>query len=182
MPPQKVIAPGNNGGRKSENLTGSADILLDTRRGRPLLFCIRKVMLMAQYDDCIIFLLAKAYQKAHSNFKRHLLPYGVTPLQHLILETLWEEEGLTASEIGKRLVLDNATLSGILDRMSEKGLVVKASDEADKRFIRIHLTEKAKDLQPSLVPARESSNGEILGNLTLEEKVLLKRLLKDIRE
>ena len=40
---------------------------------------------MAQYEDCIIFLLAKAYQKAHGNFKQHLLPYGITPVQHLIL-------------------------------------------------------------------------------------------------
>ena len=136
---------------------------------------------MTQYEDCIIFLLAKAYQKAHGNFKQHLLPYGITPVQHLILEALWVEEGLTASEIGKRLVLDNATLSGILDRMSEKGWVLKATDDADKRFIRIYLTDKAKKLKPSILAEREKSNDEILGNLNLEEKVLLKRLLKDIR-
>ena len=66
---------------------------------------------------------------AHGNFKQHLLPYGIAPVQHLILEALWEEEGLTASEIAKRLVLDNATLSGILDRMSEKGCALKANDD-----------------------------------------------------
>ena len=136
---------------------------------------------MTQYEDCIIFLLAKAYQKAHGNFKQHLLPYGITPVQHLILEALWVEEGLTASEIGKRLVLDNATLSGILDRMSEKGWVLKATDDTDKRFIRIYLTDKAKKLKPSILAEREKSNEEILGSLTLEEQVLLKRLLKDIR-
>ena len=136
---------------------------------------------MTQYEDCIIFLLAKAYQKAHGNFKQHLLPYGITPVQHLILEALWVEEGLTASEIGKRLVLDNATLSGILDRMSEKGWVLKATDDTDKRFIRIYLTDKAKKLKPSILAEREKSNEEILGSLNLEEKVLLKRLLKDIR-
>ena len=136
---------------------------------------------MTQYEDCIIFLLAKAYQKAHGNFKQHLLPYGITPVQHLILEALWAEEGLTASEIGKRLVLDNATLSGILDRMSEKGWVLKATDDMDKRFIRIYLTDKAKKLKPSILAEREKSNEEILGSLNLEEKVLLKRLLKDIR-
>ena len=136
---------------------------------------------MTQYEDCIIFLLAKAYQKAHGNFKQHLLPYGITPVQHLILEALWVEEGLTASEIGKRLVLDNATLSGILDRMSEKGWVLKATDNTDKRFIRIYLTDKAKKLKPSILAEREKSNEEILGSLNLEEKVLLKRLLKDIR-
>jgi DNA-binding MarR family transcriptional regulator len=136
---------------------------------------------MTQYEDCIIFLLAKAYQKAHGNFKQHLLPYGITPVQHLILEALWVEEGLTASEIGKRLVLDNATLSGMLDRMSEKGWVLKATDDTDKRFIRIYLTDKAKKLKPSILAEREKSNEEILETLNLEEKVLLKRLLKDIR-
>jgi DNA-binding MarR family transcriptional regulator len=123
---------------------------------------------MTQYEDCIIFLLAKTYQKAHGNFKQHLLPYGITPVQHLILEALWVEEGLTASETGKRLVLDNATLSGILDRMSEKGWVLKATDDTDKRFIRIYLTNKAKKLKPSILAEREKSNGEILDSLNLK--------------
>ncbi len=136
---------------------------------------------MAQYEDCIIFLLAKAYQKAHGNFKQHLLPHGITPVQHLILEALWDEEALTATEIGKRMTLDNATLSGILDRMSEKGWIVKATDDVDKRSIRIYLTGKAKKLKPLLLAEREKSNEEILSNLSIEEKVLLKRLLKDIR-
>ena len=136
---------------------------------------------MAQYENCIILLLAKAYQKAHANFKQHLLPHGITPLQHLILEALWDEEGLTATEIGKRMILDNATLSGILDRMSEKGWILKATDDVDKRFIRIYLTGKAKKLEPLLLAEREKSNEEILNNLNLKDKALLKRLLKDIR-
>jgi len=136
---------------------------------------------LPQYEDCIIFLLAKAYQKAHGNFKQHLLPHGITPVQHLILEALWDEEGLTATEIGKRMTLDNATLSGILDRMSEKGWIVRVTDDLDKRFIRIYLTVKAKNLKPVLLTEREKSNEEILKNLSLEEKVLIKRLLKDIR-
>ena len=136
---------------------------------------------MAQYNDCIIFLLAKAYQKAHGNFKRHLLPHGLTPVQHLILESLWGEEGLSVGEIGKRLVLDNATLSGILDRMTEKGWIVKEPDEEDKRFIRVYLTDRARELKPLLVEKRELANEEIVSGLNLEEKVLLKRLLRDVQ-
>lgn len=137
---------------------------------------------MAQYDDCIIFLLAKAYQKAYGNFKRHLLPHGLTPVQHLILESLWEEEGLSAGDIGKKLVLDNATLSGVLDRMTEKGWIVKEPDDEDKRFIRVYLTDKARKLKPLLIEKRELANDEILSGLSLEEKVLLKRLLRDVRQ
>jgi DNA-binding MarR family transcriptional regulator len=136
---------------------------------------------MAQYDDCIVFLLAKAYQKAHGNMKRHLVDHGITPSQYLILESLWDEEGLSAGDIGKRLVLDSATLSGVLDRMAEKGWIVKKTDPEDKRFIRIYLSDTAKDLKPFLMGEREKANEEILIDLSLEEKVLLKRLLRDVR-
>ncbi len=89
---------------------------------------------MPQYDDCIIFLLAKAYQKAHGLFKNRLQAHGLTPVQHLILEVLWEEEGLSAGDIGKRVLLDGATLSGVLDRMADAGWLVRQSDENDKRL------------------------------------------------
>lgn len=137
---------------------------------------------MAHYEDCIIFLLAKAYQKAHGHFKKRLLAHGLTPIQHLILEVLWDEEGLSAGEIGKRLVLDSATLSGVLDRMSEGRWIVKETDPGDKRILRIFLAERAKALRPALLNEREEANAEIMGGLTLEEKILLKRLLRDVRE
>jgi len=141
-----------------------------------------KYIHMANYEDCIVYLLSKAYQRAHGNLRQHLSPYELTPVQHLILEALWEEEGLSAGDIGKRLALDNATLSGILDRMTEKGWTTKAADETDKRFVRVHLTQKAKALRTTLVSVRQEANEKILKALSLEEKVLLKRLLKDIRE
>ena len=136
---------------------------------------------MAQYDDCVVFLLAKAYQKAHGNLKKRLITYGLTPIQHLILEALWEEEGLSAGDIGKRLLLDGATLSGVLDRMNESGWVIKKTDPDDKRIIRIHLSKRSKKLKSTLMDERKAANEDILGKLSLEEKVLLKRLLKDVQ-
>ncbi len=136
---------------------------------------------MTQYNDCIIFLLAKAYQKAHNNLKKHLLPDGLTPVQHLILESLWKEEGLSLGEIGKRLVLDKPTLSGVVNRMTEKGWVVKKPDDDDKRVSRIYLKNKAKRLKPLLLKKRNLANKEVLSGLNREEKVLLKRLLRDVK-
>jgi DNA-binding MarR family transcriptional regulator len=49
----------------------------------------------------------------------------LTNLQHLVLEGLWYEAGQTAAELGKMLVMDKATLSGVLDRMSEAGWIEK---------------------------------------------------------
>ena len=140
-----------------------------------------RLKIMIQYDDCIIFLLAKAYQKAHGNFKKRLAPYGLTPIQYLILEALWKEEGVSAGDIGKKLVLDSATLSGVLDRMAEKEWIFKETDLEDKRFLRIFLSGRAKEVRVVLVQEREQANDEILHDLTVEEKVLLKRLLRDLK-
>jgi len=136
---------------------------------------------VTEYEDCIIFLLAKAYQRAFGNLKKRLQGYDLTPPQHLILEALWDEEGISAGDICKRLVLDSATVSGVLDRMADGGWVVKKTDEEDNRFLRIYLSSKAKELRSLLVEQRKQSNEEILSGLTLEEKVLLKRLLRDVR-
>ena len=136
---------------------------------------------MKAYDDCIIFLLAKAYQKAHGNFKKRLHTYGLTPIQHLILEALWRKDGISASDISKRLVLDGATLSGVLDRMAAGGWVLKESDAEDKRVLRIFLTAKSKSLRSKLSQARNQTNEELLKPFTLEEKVLLKRFLRDMQ-
>ena len=134
-----------------------------------------------KFEDCIIFLLAKAYQKAHGNFKKRLIAYGLTPIQHLILEALWLEDGQSAGDIGKKLVLDGATLSGVLDRLAAGDWIKKEPDPDDKRIIRIYLTEKVRGLRHRLSEERNQANEEIMRRLSLEEKVLLKRLLRDIQ-
>jgi DNA-binding MarR family transcriptional regulator len=136
---------------------------------------------MKTYDDCIIFLLAKAYQKAHGDFKRRIQSYGLTPIQHLILEVLWGEDGLSASDIGKKLVLDGATLSGVLDRLAAGGWILKEPDTDDKRVLRNYLTSKSKELKPKLSEARDQTNENLLKTFSVEEKVLLKRFLRDMQ-
>lgn len=137
---------------------------------------------MNYYEDCIVYLLGKAYQRAHALLKRRLAVYGLTPVQQLVLGALCEEEGISAGDLGKKLVLDPATLSGILERMAERDWIVKEIDPNDKRLLRIFLTDKSRGMEQTCVEERDEANEEILRNLSLEEKVLLKRLLKDLRE
>lgn len=137
---------------------------------------------MKTYNDCIIFLLAKAYQKAHGEFKKRLQSYGLTPIQHLVIEALWQEDGLAAKDLGQKLVFDGATLSGVLDRLTAGDWVMKEHDPEDKRVLRIFLTQKSKGLKPELLQARDQTNEDLLQPFTLEERVLLKRFLRDFQK
>ncbi|MDJ0722777.1 MAG: MarR family transcriptional regulator [Desulfobacterales bacterium] len=130
--------------------------------------------------DCTIFWLAKAYQKAHGDFKEILKPYGVTNLQHLVLEGLWYEGGQTAAELGKMLVLDKATLSGVLDRMQDAGWIEKRRDPDDRRVVRLFPAPRAEACKDELIALRRDANNALLSDFSLEEQVLLKRMLKDL--
>lgn len=130
--------------------------------------------------DCTIFLLAKAYQKAHGQFKARLRPFDLTNLQHLVLEGLWYEEGVTAAELGKLLVLDKATLSGVLDRLVESGWIRKERDPDDGRVFRIYPSDKANQMREQLIALRVEANEKMLESFSAEEKVLFKRLLRDL--
>ncbi len=130
--------------------------------------------------ECMVFLLGKAYQKAHGDFKKRLKPYQLTNMQHLVLEGLWYKEGMTAAEIGKLLILDKATLSGVLDRMLETGWIIKKQDPDDGRIQRIYPSEKANRLKSTLIEERKKANKMILKKFTLEEQLLFKRLLRDL--
>ena len=130
--------------------------------------------------DCTIFLLAKAYQKAHGQLKSMLRPYNLTNIQHLVLEGLWYKEGVTAAELGKLLVLDKATLSGVLDRMIDSDWIYKQRDPDDGRVFRIYTTEKAENLKHTLIDLRVAANRDLLNGFSQEEQVLFKRLLRDL--
>lgn len=130
--------------------------------------------------DCTIFLLAKAYQKAHGRFKEVLKPYGLTNLQHLVLEGLWYDAGQTAAELGKLLIMDKATLSGVLDRMAEAGWIEKRPDPGDRRVVRLFTTDRADDQKAELIELRKQANTELLARFSMEEQVLLKRMLRDL--
>ncbi|HGY12506.1 MAG TPA: MarR family transcriptional regulator [Desulfobacterales bacterium] len=130
--------------------------------------------------DCMVFLLAKAFQKAHANFKKQLTPYGLTNLQHLVLEGLWYEQGMTATQLGKSLILDKATLSGILGRMLNGGWIKKKPNKNDKRQLSIYTSQKADALKKNLIKERQNANDDILKTFSTEEKILFKRFLTDV--
>jgi MarR family transcriptional regulator, organic hydroperoxide resistance regulator len=127
--------------------------------------------------DCYIFLLAKASQKGHQLVQKRLEPYEITNIQYIVLEVLWNQEGLTAVELGKRLMIDKATLSGILERMVEGGWLIKSPDDQDKRMIRLFPSEKSQALKGKLIEEREEANEELLSGFDPEERTLLKSLL-----
>lgn len=127
-----------------------------------------------ELEHCINFVLTKAQHAVHQLFKSDLAPYGVTPGQYGVLRCLWDEDCQTARQLAERLALDGSTMTGVLDRMEQRGLIVKQTDPRDRRALQIQLTQKGPQLVEASAPRRTISP---LSLATSSTGALLKKLL-----
>jgi MarR family transcriptional regulator, organic hydroperoxide resistance regulator len=123
------------------------------------------------------------YSTAHALnrvYKPLLEPLSLTYPQYLVMLTLWEQDDVSVKDIGARLHLDSGTLTPLLKRLEQSGLVTRRRDSVDERHVRIELTAKGRNLRTR---ARNIPH-EILcatGN-SVEEVVALKEALAGLRE
>ena len=76
-----------------------------------------------------------------------LKPLGLTYTQYIVFLVLWEKDGISVSEIGEKLMLDNGTLSPLLKKMEQTGYITRERSREDERVVVISLTEEGKTLQ-----------------------------------
>ncbi len=88
---------------------------------------------MDRIEDCISFAAGKAVQQVTRRAKALLAPHGITPVQYAVLKVLATDGPLSGAEIGKRMVLDSASVTGVLDRMEGLGLIERRPDPKDRR-------------------------------------------------
>jgi DNA-binding MarR family transcriptional regulator len=134
-------------------------------------------MSMERIEDCLSFYLGKAYQRVTQVAKQRLMPYGVTPVQYALLRVLWERDDQSGAELGARLALDSATMTGLLDRLEHAGLIKRLSHPTDRRVNRVMLTTHGRDLQPALDREMDQMNQDFLGEFPAENAKLLRELL-----
>jgi DNA-binding MarR family transcriptional regulator len=94
---------------------------------------------------------------AHALAER-IAPHGVVPGQFAQLLALYEHDGLTQRELCDRVRIEQATMAKTLQRMERDGLVRCEPDPADRRRIRVYLTERARALKPHLLAAGREVN------------------------
>ena len=88
---------------------------------------------------------------------------------------LWEQRKATSKEIGERLHLDSGTLTPVIKKLAEKGLVTRQRDKDDERNLLVALTAAGEDLKRRAAAIPAQMGGCI--RLTPEEAATLYGLL-----
>ena len=115
---------------------------------------------MDRIEDCISFVVGKAAQQVTRRARELLAPFGIMPGQYAVLKVLADAEALSGAEIGKRMQLDSASVTGVLDRMESQGLAERRPDPKDRRAQLVAATAKARQLLPQLDKEMDRLNAE----------------------
>ncbi len=121
-------------------------------------------------DNQLCFVLYTASRAITRSYRHLLEPLGITYPQYLVLMVIWEQDKLGVKEIGEKLHLDSGTLTPLLKRMEQNGLVKRERSKRDERKVSIHLTRKGLDLKEksrAIPPQMLCNTGMELEPLTL---------------
>ena len=98
-------------------------------------------------ENQLCFPLYAAARNVTGLYTPWLKPLGLTYTQYIVLLVLWEKDGISVTEIGERLKLDNGTLSPLLKKLEQAGYLSRQRSREDERVVTIRLTEAGKALQ-----------------------------------
>ena len=118
------------------------------------------------------------YHRAHQLLETLGLYRGQPP----VLFALWEQEGLTHTELAERLRNTPSTISKMLQRMERAGFIVRQPDTEDQRVSRVYLTEAGRAIRSDVEAVFRTTEAETFAGFTLEERVLLRRFLLQLRD
>ena len=104
----------------------------------------------------------------------------LTSPQFYVLATIGYAGGMPFSDIGEKMMVTVSNLTGIVDRLEEKGLVVRERDSRDRRVVRVMLTDKGGKLYKSTIPLFEKSIAEVFSPLGKPQQKELASLLRKL--
>ncbi len=126
------------------------------------------------------YLVNQLARQFAQRLERRLAVHGVALGQFPLLLVLWEEEGLTQSEIARRLTFEQPTVANTLKRMLRDGLVETARAPNNRKQVLIFLTEKGRHLRERLTAEARAVNAEAATALTPEEMESLQKVIKKL--
>ena len=126
-------------------------------------------------DHQLCFPLYAAAREIVNRYKPVLEELDLTYTQYITMLVMWEHECISVRDMGKLLYLDSGTLTPLLKKLEQKGLVERKRDTEDERLLNVTLTEAGKAMKEKAVEVPQKIACTL--NISKEEAVTLYNIL-----
>src|SRR2546428_8185640 len=105
---------------------------------------------------------------------------GLHRAQVNVLCRLFAQDGMTQSEIAEQLSVQGATITNMLQRMEEAGLVTRRRDPDDNRLVRVYLTDLGREKEHSITEQFMKVEQTVFEGISQQDRTMLRRAFKQI--
>lgn len=113
---------------------------------------------MDSLNNYLCFSIRHLMKKIDRQLGDKLEGYGISIPQSFILYSLLEDDGITLKEIGTRTLIDSSSMTVLVDKLENEGMVERRLDSQDRRAIRVFITDKGKDLATEVTSIAKEFN------------------------
>lgn len=133
---------------------------------------------MVKEDIRILFTRTAA--KMRKDYSDALREVDIYVGQDHLLWQLWNQDGITQTELCERLGCEPPTLTNMVKKLESYGLLTRKKDAIDARVTRVFLTEEGRQIRTPIDDIWEKHQEKMLKGISTEELIILKRLLHQI--
>ncbi|CAM3248596.1 MarR family winged helix-turn-helix transcriptional regulator [Paracoccus nototheniae] len=134
----------------------------------------------ARLTDQLSYLIARANRMVEEDLARRLQPGGLAIEQFRVLKALEQDGPSPMGGLAARVLVEPATLTKIIDRMTSEGLVFRLADPKDRRKVMVALAPKGIALGRDLRNISTAHDDHIAQALPGSELSRIKRILMDL--
>lgn len=124
--------------------------------------------------------LLKASGTVEKTIKEDILTYGLNPTEFSVMELLYNKGKQPIQLIGKKILIASSSITYVIDRLEEKGLVDRIPDKKDRRVTLVELNESGREKMDNIFPKHSESIYELYEDFSEEEVQELITLLKKV--
>ena len=124
--------------------------------------------------------LSRAHASISAHAVAHAADHGLSLTEFAILEALFHRGRMVLGEIQRRILVSSGGITFLVDRLAEKGLVVRQECPEDRRAKYVSLTREGTRLIRELFPSHARTLANAMQSLTPDEQVEATRLLKSL--
>jgi MarR family 2-MHQ and catechol resistance regulon transcriptional repressor len=106
--------------------------------------------------------------------------YGLNVTEFAVMELLYNKGDQPIQRIGNRVLIASSSITYVVDKLEEKGCVVRQRNEKDKRVTNASLTDKGRSMMDEIFPDHASTLESTFSVLTDEEITVLQTTLKKL--
>ena len=126
--------------------------------------------------------LARAYQAFTDYSAKHIRELDLTPSQFDVIATLGNTDGMNMTDLAEKTLVTKGTLTGIIDRLEKKGIVVRVVPPENRRSFTIVLTSEGEKTFNNIFPAHIAYLKERFDRLSAEELEHTRQALETLRK